>query len=300
MSDQSGNCSRQPVRYYAADFSWESLRDKAQPLLAQLEAAAASNSASSSTAASAALAAADATEATAGAADATTATAGSWEVFHQQHASGRFFRPKRYLMAEFPRLTAPGLHILDIGAGNGASVLPILVANASARATCCDISTTALRLLRTAADGAGIAAERVVTVQLDASATDARLPLDALADVALLIFVLSAVPPQHMAAVLQLAHASLRPGGLLLFRDYALYDLPQLRFKPAAMLGCKNLFRREDDTLAYFFSVQDVQERAAAAGFAVLECSYACVNNENRKTGEILQRAFLHGVFRKE
>lgn len=148
------------------------------------------------------------------------------------------------------------------------------------------------------ADGAGIAAKRVATVQLDASAADVRLLLDAPADVALLVFMLSAVPPQRMALVLQLAHASLRPGGLLLFRDYALYDLPQLRFEPEAMLG-KNLFRREDDTLAYFFSVPDIQERAAAAGFAAVECSYACVNNENRKTGEVLQRAFLHGVFRK-
>ena len=75
----------------------------------------------------------------------------SWETFHQQHASGRFFRPKRYLTAEFEQLAAPGIHILDIGAGNGASVVPILATNASARATCCDMSSTALRLLQASA-----------------------------------------------------------------------------------------------------------------------------------------------------
>jgi hypothetical protein len=33
-----------------------------------------------------------------------------------------------------------------------------------------------------------------------------------------------------MAAVLALAWSALRPGGLLLVRDYGLYDMTQLRF----------------------------------------------------------------------
>lgn len=119
-------------------------RDKVQPLLAEREAAAAATTP-----------AADAACVTSASAPAAAgADAGSsWEAFHQQHASGRFFRPKRYLTAALPQLVAPGLHILDIGAGNGASILPVLAANASARATCCDISATALRLLRAAAGG---------------------------------------------------------------------------------------------------------------------------------------------------
>lgn len=149
------------------------------------------------------------------------------------------------------------------------------------------------------ADEAGVAAERVATHALDASAAGAALPLSAPADVALLIFALSAVPPERMAAVLSFAHASLRPGGLLLLRDYGLYDLPQLRFEPEAMLG-RNLFRRDDSTLAYFFSTADVKERAAAVGFRIVECRYACVNNVNRRTGKTLQRAFVHGVFCKD
>jgi methyltransferase-like protein 6 len=138
----------------------------------------------------------------------------------------------------------------------------------------------------------------VTTRLLDASADDAALPVVAPADVALLVFTLSAVPPERMANVLRLAHASLRSGGLLLFRDYALYDLPQLRFAPRACLG-RNLYKREDGTLAYFFSTADMQQRACAAGFEVLECEYACVINTNRRTGEALQRVFVHGVFRK-
>ena len=123
-------------------------RDKAQPLLAQQEAEAEVAAAAAAAAAGAAAAA----ELPSGTAASTPAGckagSSSWEAFHQQHASGRFFRPKRYLTAEFEQLAAPGIHILDIGAGNGASVVPILATNASARATCCDISSTALLLLQ--------------------------------------------------------------------------------------------------------------------------------------------------------
>jgi methylase of polypeptide subunit release factors len=122
-------------------------RDKAQPLLAQQQAEAEAVAA----AATAAVVAEPASGRAAPAPADREAGSSSWEAFHQQHASGRFFRPKRYLTAEFEQLAAPGIHILDIGAGNGASVVPVLATNASARATCCDISSTALRLLQASA-----------------------------------------------------------------------------------------------------------------------------------------------------
>jgi hypothetical protein len=31
----------------------------------------------------------------------------------------------------------------------------------------------------------------------------------------------------------------------------------------------------------------------------VVECEYVCVVNKNRKTGQALRRAFVHGVFKK-
>jgi hypothetical protein len=83
---------------------------------------------------------------------------------------------------------------------------------------------------------------------------------DTQADTAVLVFALSAVAPPAMAAVLRLAHAATRVGGLLLFRDYGLYDMPMLRFAPEQRLA-PHLFRREDGTLAYFFSIEEVQLR---------------------------------------
>lgn len=118
------------------------------------------------------------------------------------------------------------------------------------------------------------------------------------ADSLLLVFTLSALPPEAHGAALAHAFAALRPGGLLLFRDYGLYDMAQLRFPGAQMLG-PSLYRRSEGTLAYFFSVEALRAAAAAAGFEEVECEYARVQMRNRKTGAAMRRVFVHGCFRK-
>lgn len=72
-------------------------------------------------------------------------------------------------------------------------------------------------------------------------------------DIITSIFVLSALPPEKFSFAIDNIKSVLRPGGLWLFRDYAINDAAQYRFKDDRKLS-DTLFVRQDGTLSYFFS----------------------------------------------
>lgn len=66
-------------------------------------------------------------------------------------------------------------------------------------------------------------------------------------DIASLIFVLSAIHPDNFCSAMTSIAEVLKPGGLLIFRDYGLYDMAQLRFGRDKKLG-ENFYVRQDGT----------------------------------------------------
>ncbi|XP_068640259.1 uncharacterized protein [Aristolochia californica] len=70
----------------------------------------------------------------------------AWKRFYERHSTGRFFKERRYLLKEFPELLKDDVSskLLEVGCGNGSTVLPILRGNRSIVAYAFDCSTEAL------------------------------------------------------------------------------------------------------------------------------------------------------------
>uniref|UniRef100_A0A0E0Q757 Methyltransferase-like protein n=1 Tax=Oryza rufipogon TaxID=4529 RepID=A0A0E0Q757_ORYRU len=113
-----------------------------------------------------------------------------------------------------------------------------------------------------------------------------------------MIFTLSAIPFDNMLATLERCVSVLKPGGLVLFRDYGLYDMTMLRFLPHQRVGFRE-YMRSDGTLSYFFTLDTVRELFHASGLLELELEYCCVISVNRKKGKKMQRVWVHGKFQK-
>ncbi|KAK6137751.1 hypothetical protein DH2020_028503 [Rehmannia glutinosa] len=117
-------------------------------------------------------------------------------------------------------------------------------------------------------------------------------------DFVTLIFTLSALPLDRMPKAITECFAVLKPGGLLLFRDYGLYDMTMLRFEPEKRIGYRE-YLRSDGTRSYFFCLNTIRSLTADAGFTEIELEYCCVKSVNRRNGKIMKRVWIHGKFQK-
>ncbi|XP_077010239.1 tRNA N(3)-cytidine methyltransferase METTL8, mitochondrial isoform X2 [Tamandua tetradactyla] len=144
--------------------------------------------------------------------------------------------------------------ILEVGCGAGNSAFPILNILQNAPESflyCCDFASGAVELVKSHASYRAAQCSAFVH-----DVCDDGLPYpfpDGILDVILLVFVLSSIHPDRMQSVVNRLSKLLKPGGILLFRDYGRYDMTQLRFKKGHCLS-ENFYVRGDGTRAYFFT----------------------------------------------
>jgi hypothetical protein len=121
-------------------------------------------------------------------------------------------------------------------------------------------------------------------------------------DIVMLIFTLSAIPVASMPHVLAKVLAVLKPGGYLLFRDYGLYVMTMLRFAPSQRISHEAgvpLYRCDDGTLCYYFSVETLWELLTTTGFVEEELEYCCVKLINQHKQMPMKRVWVHAKFQK-
>ncbi|TMW59478.1 hypothetical protein Poli38472_004547 [Pythium oligandrum] len=218
-----------------------------------------------------------------------------WELFHQRN-HGKAYKPRNYLVKEFPELHDPAneqVRVLEVGCGYGSAIFPILDECPNVFADVCDFSAHAIDILH---QNPQYNPQRCHAFVCDITQDDLGLPAESV-DVVLMVFVLSAVPPTAFSEVLRKVSRVLKPGGVLCFRDYGLYDLAMRR---NAKRLAPSLYYRSDGTLAYFFSREDIERLCGEElGLQVVENEYCTVRLVNRKKQVTMDRVWLHAKCRK-
>lgn len=202
---------------------------------------------------------------------------------------------------EFPELfqlpdNENQFRICEIGCGAGNTVFPFLreAKDANVFAYACDYSSEAIQVVK---NSPFYDSSKCKALVFDITANDIPSDIEpGSLDVCICIFVLSAIHPKHWENAANNIYKMLKPGGLLLFRDYGRFDLAQLRFKSGRLLD-DNFYCRGDGTRVYFFTNEELSK--IFEKFQVLQngADKRLIVNRSRKVK--MYRCWLQAKFRK-
>ncbi|XP_048366617.1 tRNA N(3)-methylcytidine methyltransferase METTL6 [Sphaerodactylus townsendi] len=224
----------------------------------------------------------------------------NWDLFYKRNSTN-FFKDRHWTSREFEELKAcrefdnQKLTILEAGCGVGNCLFPLLE-DSNIFAYACDFSPRAVEYVK---QNPLYNIQRCKVFQCDLTKDDIleNVPPESV-DVAMLIFVLSAIHPEKMHLVLSNIYKVLKPGKCVLFRDYGLHDHAMLRFKSANKLG-ENFYVRQDGTRSYFFTDKFLAQLFLSVGYEKVINEYVLRETVNKKEGLCVPRVFLQSKFRK-
>lgn len=238
-----------------------------------------------------------------------------WDMFYKNNTAN-FFKDRKWLRQEFPILgevtkeDAGPTVILEIGAGAGNTAFPILANNENPflKVHACDYSKNAVEVMRSSEEYD----EKFMQADVwDVAGEDLPPGLEeGSVDIAILVFIFSALAPEQWKRAVSNVYRLLKPGGKVCFRDYGRGDLAQVRFKKRRYLE-ENFYVRGDGTRVYFFErdeleriwsgkLQTSDDKEACPGFEMefLEPDRRLLVNRARKLK--MYRCWMQGRFRKK
>jgi len=225
----------------------------------------------------------------------------NWDKFYK-HNTTNFFKDRHYILNEFPELAMDNREkviFLDCGCGVGNTFYPILEKKDNVHIKGFDISKKAIdmsiqhRLYKDFSN-------RIDLICLDLVKEDIPKSFEN-ANYSILMFVLSAIMPSEHENVLKKIYNSMDKQGVLYFRDYARYDMAQIRFSMRKKNKVEdNLYIRHDKTLVYYFQPKEIEEMFIKIGFKVIENKTICRLIENRKDNKKMHRLWLQMKVVKE
>ncbi|RCN41917.1 hypothetical protein ANCCAN_12131 [Ancylostoma caninum] len=158
-------------------------------------------------------------------------------------------------------------------------------------------------------DGAKIELE---SSQVDLSVPSSESAFLEQADLATLIFVLSAIHPDKHAIAVQnmrkyvklieitskFGSMPIQTGGSVIVRDYGIHDYAMIRFGRGAKLGDR-FYVRQDGTRAFYFRIEELVELFEAAGFECVHKEYLHRQTINHQKQLNVPRIFVQARFVK-
>jgi len=226
-----------------------------------------------------------------------------WDIFYKNNKDN-FFKDRHYIEREFKEIREykeknEKFTLCEIGCGVGNALYPLLESCPNIICYGFDFSPRAIKLIEenevTQKNKDRIFVE-VVDIVKDPFPKHFPAP-----DLATLIFVLSAIAPEHFDAVAKKISDFLRPGSVLFFRDYGRFDMAQLKLASHKSAKLKdNFYVKSDGTRVYYFTKEEIAEIFTKAGFEVLENEYHYRLVENKKLELKMNRVWLQAKFVKK
>ncbi|CAO3684734.1 unnamed protein product [Rhizopus stolonifer] len=225
----------------------------------------------------------------------------NWDLFYKRNTT-KFFKDCHWTDREFEELANnPSENqkiLLEIGCGVGNFVFPALADNPSLFIFACDFSKRAVEMVQSNEQYNESQCKAFVCDLTQNALTDNIEPNSL--DLISALFVFSAIPPEKMEFALKNIYSVLKPGGRVLFRDYGIYDEAQIKFSKASDKRLDdNFYVRQDGTMSYFFSIDDLTTRFEAVGFNTIDCQYIYRETTNRQKELRIDRIFAQAKFEK-
>ena len=227
----------------------------------------------------------------------------NWDIFYKNNKTN-FFKDRHYIDREFTELTAikdsdKTYTFCELGCGVGNTFLPLMERFPNLICYGFDFSPRAIQMIRES-EMYSKHKDRIFVEAAD-------LVLDPIPDYfvkpdfATLIFVLSAIAPEHYPMVVDKISKFMKPGTILMFRDYGRYDMAQVKFASQKAAKLKdNFYVKSDGTRVYYFTKEEIRDLFTKAGFEEIENGYHCRVVENRKEELKMHRVWLQAKFVKK
>ena len=168
----------------------------------------------------------------------------NWDLFYKRNETN-FFKDRHWTTREFQEIidndvvsdSSKERVLLEVGCGVGNLAFPLLEEGIPLKFYCCDFSPRAVQFVK---DNPQYDEAKIQAFQCDITTEKLVTEMGSNSvDIVTCIFVMSAIHPNKHQTVFQNLATVLKPGGVLLFRDYGVYDMAMIRFKPGSKIADK-------------------------------------------------------------